>query len=88
MLVKQVARWLAGGVFIGGNVNDYAGTGLISAYVTWSLHYEWIFYASLLVTSFFARKFVLGILLPVAGSLVAAPLCCSFTRTTYRWRPC
>lgn len=74
MLVKQVARWLAGGVFIGGNVNDYAGTGLISAYVTWSLHYEWIFYASLLVTSFFARKFVLGILLPVAGSLVAAPL--------------
>lgn len=73
-LAKNVAKWLAGGVLMGSNVNGYAGTVLISAGVTWSLKYEWIFYASLLVTSFFARKFIFGIMLPVTGLLVAAPL--------------
>jgi peptidoglycan/LPS O-acetylase OafA/YrhL len=73
-LVKQVAKWLAGGVVIGGDINGYVDTGRIAAGVTWTLHYEWIFYASLLVTSFFARKFIFGILLPVIGLLVAAPL--------------
>jgi peptidoglycan/LPS O-acetylase OafA/YrhL len=73
-LVKQVANWLAGGAVIGGNINGYVNTGQIAAGVTWTLHYEWIFYASLIVTSFFARKFIFGILLPVMGLLVAAPL--------------
>jgi peptidoglycan/LPS O-acetylase OafA/YrhL len=73
-LVKHVSIWLAGGVLMGGDVNGYTGTGLISAYVTWSLQYEWMFYASLLVTSFVARKSILGAVLPVAGLLVAAPL--------------
>jgi len=74
MLVEEVARWLAGGAVAVGDVNGYAGTGLISANVTWTLHYEWEFYASLLVTSFFARSFLLGTLLPVAGLLVAGLL--------------
>jgi peptidoglycan/LPS O-acetylase OafA/YrhL len=58
----------------GDDVNDHADTGLISAYVTWSLYYEWIFYASLLVMSFFARSSILSTVLPVAGLLVMAPL--------------
>lgn len=74
VLVKQTAKWLAGGAFIGGDVNVYAGTGLISAYVTWSLHYEWLFYASLMVTAFCARNTTLGALAPLAGLLFAAPL--------------
>ena len=73
-LVKEVSRWLAGGVFMEGDVNGDAGTGVISAHVTWSLQYEWFFYASLLVTSFFARQFVLGTLLPVVGCVAAAVL--------------
>jgi peptidoglycan/LPS O-acetylase OafA/YrhL len=73
-LLKHVGRWLAGGVFIGRNVNNYAGTGLVAAYVTWTLSYEWIFYASLLVTSFLARMLIVGTLLPVAGLLMLAPL--------------
>jgi peptidoglycan/LPS O-acetylase OafA/YrhL len=73
-LVQNVAKWLAGGVLKGGDVNGYIGTELISAGVTWTLQYEWIFYASLLVTSFFARNFIFGILLPFMGLLIAAPL--------------
>ena len=72
VLAKQVATWLAGGLLIGGDVNGYAGTGRIAAYVTWSLHYEWIFYASLLLTSLLARNSVLGVAFPVASLLAAA----------------
>lgn len=72
MLVKQAAVWLAGGLLIGGDVNGYAETGRIAAYVTWSLHYEWLFYASLLVTSLFARSSMLGVVFPVASLLAAA----------------
>ncbi len=71
-LVKQVATWLAGGLLIGGDVNGYANTGRIAAYVTWSLHYEWMFYASLLLTSLFARSFILGVVFPIASLLAAA----------------
>ncbi len=69
-LIKHAARWLAGGVIMGGDVNGYANTGLISANVTWSLRYEWMFYASLLVSSFFCRIPLLGKMLPATGVLV------------------
>ena len=74
LLVMEVARWLTGGVLGGGDVNNYLDTARISAYVTWTLHWEWLFYASLLVTSFFARGPILGTLLPLVGLLVAAAL--------------
>jgi peptidoglycan/LPS O-acetylase OafA/YrhL len=71
-LAKDVVRWLAGG-FAGGAVNRYDPIA-ISAGVTWSLRYEWMFYLSLLVTSLFARQLILRTLLPVMGLLVAASL--------------
>ena len=71
-LWRHTATWLAGGFVMGGDVNGAEQTGLISAYVTWSLQYEWIFYASLLVTAVFARNTVLGRALPVVGLLTAA----------------
>jgi peptidoglycan/LPS O-acetylase OafA/YrhL len=71
-VAMEVARWLTSGVIGGGDVNHYADTARISAYVTWTLHYEWLFYGSLAVTSLFARSRILGILLPFVGLLVAA----------------
>jgi peptidoglycan/LPS O-acetylase OafA/YrhL len=72
-LIQDVATWLAGGVVVGGSVNGQDTAG-ISARVTWSLKFEWAFYASLLVTSLFARHVILGALLPVIGMLVFVPL--------------
>jgi peptidoglycan/LPS O-acetylase OafA/YrhL len=73
-LIKHVAEWLAGGLIVGGAVNGLAGASLISAGVTWTLSYEWLFYGSLLGTSFFARNPVLGSSLPVAGTAAMALL--------------
>ena len=63
---NEVARWLAGGVLDVPDVNAYHAS-LISASVTWSLSYEWMFYASLIVTTFFARNPLAGFLLPLVG---------------------
>jgi peptidoglycan/LPS O-acetylase OafA/YrhL len=71
-LTSDVAKWLAGGIFLGGSVNGYYPIH-VSAGVTWSLAYEWKFYASLLVTSLFARQFILGALLPVILLLATVP---------------
>jgi peptidoglycan/LPS O-acetylase OafA/YrhL len=71
-LATDVATWLGGGIFLGGAVNGYYPIQ-ISAGVTWSLPYEWKFYASLLVTSLFARQFILGALLPVILLLATVP---------------
>ena len=59
-LAKHIVIWLAGGIIAGGDVNGY-GTIVIGG-VTWSLHYEWEFYASLLITSLFARRLIMGAL--------------------------
>ena len=70
----EVARALAGGVMtIPHEINAYRGTWFVSAGVTWSLRYEWMFYASLIITAFFARSALGGLLLPLAG-LTAAVL--------------
>jgi peptidoglycan/LPS O-acetylase OafA/YrhL len=37
-------------------VNGYADASLVLAGVTWTLHYEWLFYASLLALALFARR--------------------------------
>jgi peptidoglycan/LPS O-acetylase OafA/YrhL len=70
----EVARLLTGGALnIPHEINGHRGAMLISAGVTWSLHYEWMFYASLIVTAFFARNWLSGFLLPLVG-LIAATL--------------
>ncbi|WP_419760664.1 acyltransferase family protein [Acidisoma sp.] len=66
-LLKEMVRWLSGGILPASDVNGHNNTFLISAGVTWSLQFEWFFYASLLVIAFFARNRLLGILLPILG---------------------
>jgi peptidoglycan/LPS O-acetylase OafA/YrhL len=46
-LAYQVGRWLELGFVVGPDVNGYKNTALILAGVTWTLHYEWIFYLAL-----------------------------------------
>jgi peptidoglycan/LPS O-acetylase OafA/YrhL len=71
----EVARLLAGGMLnIPHEINAYHGTWLVSAGVTWSLRYEWMFYASLIVTAFFARSALGGFLLPLVGLMTATVL--------------
>jgi peptidoglycan/LPS O-acetylase OafA/YrhL len=71
----EVARALVGGVMtIPHEINAYRGTWFVSAGVTWSLRYEWMFYASLIVTAYFARGALAGLLLPLAGLTIAVVL--------------
>ena len=66
---------LAGGVLnIPFDVNGYRGPLLISASATWTLGYEWIFYASLCVTALFARNATVGFLFPLVGLMTAIVL--------------
>jgi peptidoglycan/LPS O-acetylase OafA/YrhL len=88
---NEVARWLAGGVLDVPDVNAYHAS-LISASVTWSLSYEWMFYASLIVTAFFARNPLAGFLLPLVGLIIVillfiAAIACSKPRSLscFRW---
>ena len=46
-LAPQIGRWLELGFIVGPDVNLYGNTALILAGVTWTLHYEWIFYLAL-----------------------------------------
>lgn len=72
-LAKHIGRWLAGGMVVGFDVNGFR-TGQTTSYVTWTLHYEWVFYGSLLVTSFFARKLLWGFLFPMTVLLIVGSL--------------
>ena len=72
---KEVASLLAGGAMnIPPEINGYDGAVLIAANVTWTLRYEWIFYASLIVTAFFARNRAVGLFVPLVGLVTAALL--------------
>ena len=55
-LLSQILGWLALGVIIGPNVNGYPGTELILAGVTWTLRYEWLFYACLPIAAIATRR--------------------------------
>ncbi len=46
-LAKQIAPWLALGLLDPTDVNGHVATLVLSAGVTWSLRYEWLFYLSL-----------------------------------------
>lgn len=61
----EVIKFLAGGIFQNFTVNGYAVSD-VSVGVTWTLPWEWAFYASLIFTSFFARVKIAGIFVPIA----------------------
>jgi peptidoglycan/LPS O-acetylase OafA/YrhL len=49
-LLKEVFKWL---LFLGGDINGYSDTRHITAGVTWTLKYEWLFYISLPIIAVF-----------------------------------
>ena len=55
-LFGGIAAWAALGAVETWDVNDYPNTWLVTAGVTWTLRWEWYFYASLVVTAFAARR--------------------------------
>jgi peptidoglycan/LPS O-acetylase OafA/YrhL len=69
-LSSEVLQFLAGGIFQNLTVNGY-NVSDISVGVTWTLPWEWAFYASLLVTCFFARLKSVAILFPITALLIA-----------------
>lgn len=55
VVVGSVLQWLALGVIdTQPDVNSYQATHVLAG-VTWTIFYEWAFYASLIATAFFAR---------------------------------
>ena len=56
-VTKEISQWMMLGFFgYGRSINSFQHTGWILAGVTWTLKYEWLFYFSLLFTSFAARS--------------------------------
>lgn len=55
-LAVSLVKWLALGLFIPPDVNGVPRTQLWLAGVTWSLRFEWLFYASLPVLALLARS--------------------------------
>lgn len=55
-LLNEIGQWLALGSLPLIPVNGYADASLVLAGVTWTLHYEWLFYASLLALAIPARR--------------------------------
>ena len=71
--VVQVLDWMIPlGAHMGSSINNYPETRMLVG-VTWTLHYEWIFYASLLVTALALRWKWGDLALPIAGLAVAFP---------------
>ena len=66
-LARQLAGWSALGLRSGSPINDFARPGVLLANVTWSLRWEWFFYASLIVTGLFARNRITAWALPSVG---------------------
>lgn len=54
-LLNEIGHWLALGYLPLTPVNGYSDAPLVLAEVTWTLHYEWLFYASLLALVIPAR---------------------------------
>jgi peptidoglycan/LPS O-acetylase OafA/YrhL len=76
-LVSELTRWSALGFWSGIPINGVDHTGVFLAFGVWTLRWEWFFYASLLVTSLFARHRVTAWAAPLiglAGALVLLAL--------------
>jgi peptidoglycan/LPS O-acetylase OafA/YrhL len=77
-VLEEIGQWLALGALPLTPVNGYADARLVLAWVTWTLHYEWLFYASLLALAVVARRnlhlpFAAGALLLSLVYLTAHP---------------
>ena len=53
ILIKDVVKWF---LFIGGEINSYPDSRRITAGVTWTLKYEWVFYLCLPLLYFFLKN--------------------------------
>jgi peptidoglycan/LPS O-acetylase OafA/YrhL len=67
VLARELAEWAALGLRAGSPLNGVAEPGALLANVTWSLRWEWFYYASLIVTAFFARGRLTAWTLPAIG---------------------
>lgn len=72
-VLKEIFPLLFLGLFEPGNsINTYGSPKTIIAAVTWTLHYEWIFYLVVLpLSALFARKRSFHIVFSVAGLLIS-----------------
>jgi peptidoglycan/LPS O-acetylase OafA/YrhL len=69
---KQLSRWIALGFLKLPDINSYPDASLVLANVTWTLRFEWAFYASLLPLAFVAGRDKLH--LPFAATALIACL--------------
>jgi peptidoglycan/LPS O-acetylase OafA/YrhL len=67
VLFESIIKWLCLGALAERPINDYSSTGVLLAYVTWSLRYEWLFYISLIFIAIFARRKAVSVLFPTLG---------------------
>ena len=78
-LFDQVASYMALALLNADNVNGFPQTWLLLAGITWSLRWEWYFYASLLLTAFAARHpglhlpFTLAAMIGITVWAIVAP---------------
>lgn len=70
-LMGQVGRWLCLGFFNPEPLNGSLFSQFSIAGVTWTLHYEWLFYASLLPLSIFATRVSVSIAFSLFGCILA-----------------
>jgi peptidoglycan/LPS O-acetylase OafA/YrhL len=77
-VAHEVAAWLALGILDQPlTINGYPKANLIVAGVTWTLHWEWLFYASLPLLAVFSRPKV-RLVFPIVG-LIGCLLLAAFT---------
>jgi len=77
-LIGTIGTWLCLGMLSGHpDINGYLNTRIVIAGVTWTLHFEWMFYLALLPMSLFAKSrrhlafAVLGYASCLAGAAIA-----------------
>jgi peptidoglycan/LPS O-acetylase OafA/YrhL len=68
-LCLELGRWFMLGAIPGTGVNGYTDAALLLAGVTWTIHWEWVFYLSLPILGLAARKRHLHLPL-VSGALI------------------
>lgn len=73
-LIRHLVAWSLLGYRFGPDVNGYDQTFTILAGVTWTLHYEWLFYASLVLTALLARAPRTHLALPLLGLAIGVAL--------------
>jgi len=71
LLCLELIKWLCGGVLLGRDINGI-DTIPISAGVTWSLQFEWIFYLALFPMSLAARRTSVALTFPIIVAVLIA----------------